>query len=161
MEVAAIRRRFRYFRRIVLGILAVWQAVFLYVAIAWHDVMTSHLVKFDARYADWLIKQQAIHPSWGRREDLCFIFLCVGMALMMFILALEQNEYQRWLRSKFSLVCGLVSAILYLIIFFCTEYFLPYCRLYRTLLLPEIFSLMILWTLFHVKRQLAGEAGHS
>lgn len=158
---AANGRRFRYFSGIVMGILLIWQAVFLYVAIAWHDVMTAHLIKFDEDYWDWLLEQQKIHPGWSHCEALCFIFLCVGMALMLFLYALEQREFQSWLRLKFSLFCGLISAFVYLAILFYTEYFVPYCRLYMTLLLPEIFSLMILWTLLHVKREMGRETGPS
>lgn len=158
-SISTISHRYRIFSRVVMEILAGWQAVFLYVAIVWHDVMTSHLIKFDASYEDWLLKQQKIYPSWGQREDLCIIFFCVGMALMFFILALEREEYQRWLRLKFSVVCGLASALVYLEILFYVEHFVSYCPLYMTLLLPEIFSLMHLWILFHIKHQIDSEVG--
>ena len=124
-----------------------------------HDVMTSYLIKFDANYEDWLLKQQKIDPSWSQREDLCFIFFCVGMVLMIFILALEREEYQRWLRLKFSVACGFASALAYLAVLFYVEHFVPYCPLYITLLLPEIFSLMHLWILLHIKHQIDSEVG--
>lgn len=158
-SIFTISRRYRIFNRVVMGILAGWQVAFFYVAIAWHDVMTSYLIKFDANYEDWLLKQQKIDPSWGQREDLCFIFFCVGMVLMIFILALEREEYQRWLRLKISVACGFASALAYLAVLFYVEHFVPYCPLYITLLLPEIFSLMHLWILFHIKHQIDSEVG--
>lgn len=158
-STSIISHRYRIFSRVVMGILAGWQAVFLYVAIVWHDVMTSYLIKFDASYEDCLLEQQKIHPSWAQREDLCFIFFCVGMVLMICILALEREEYQRWLRLKFSVACGFASALAYLAVLFYVEHFVPYCPLYITLLLPEIFSLMHLWILFHIKHQIDSEVG--
>lgn len=73
----------------------------------WRYRVTCVTIKLDEDYWGWLLEQQKLHSGWSHCEDLCFIFLCVGMTLMLLIYALEQEEFQNWLRLKFSFFCGL------------------------------------------------------